>query len=134
MSRTRVTVGRSREELLAAAAALTAVMHEVDDDALASKLALRAQQFESESWDAPPISAAGELTDDRVLDVVQFGIYAGVARFLVTSTVTPEALALAAADSLRSRMVADPALRLELLEGARHLLGSGCTKNHWGGA
>lgn len=119
-------VGRSREELLAAAAALTAAMHEVDDDAVAAKLALRAQQFESESWDAPPISAAGEITEERLLTAVTVLFGTGWASALSNAGM-PSQIATSFGMRAAARLREDPLHREELLNAARHALAGRCS-------
>lgn len=135
---TAARVGRSREELNAAAAALTAAMHDVDDAGSAAVLAERARQFEDEAMDAPPISAVGEVTDDQLLGVLGSGIAAGVT-FLLASAHSPagpvpEEISTGVSMSIRDRAMGNTLLRHELLEGARNILADrcvcGCERGH----
>lgn len=118
--------GRSREELLAAAAALLAVMHEVDDGAAAAVLAKRAKQFEDESMDAAPISAAGQVTDER-LAVAAGNIFATGAASALFNAGAPGPLAEAFARKIAARVLEDPATRLSLIQMARHAVEGRCS-------
>lgn len=125
-------VGNSREELLAASAALKGLTLTFKDSVDAARVVLRAIAYEDRAKDAPPISVAGQVTDDRLLDVIGLGIVSGIVKFLTaTSVVTlPPGLPLVVAESLLARVIDDPTVRHELLEGARHALV--CDKNHFG--
>ena len=120
--------GRSREELLAAAAALTTAMHEVDDPGDAAALAERARQFEDEAMDAAPISAAGQVTDDQLLDIIGMAVATGVTVLLASSSgaQVPEAVSAAVSLRIRDQAMGNTLLRHELLEGARRVLAGGC--------
>lgn len=120
-------VGRSREELLAASAALTAAVAEVDDGDAAELLARRSDEFGSEAWDAPPISAAGEVTDDMLLEIFRVGVIAGVVGFLSGGrSNVPDDLVEHLAASNWARMSDNPMVRQELLDGGRNLLAGRC--------
>ena len=124
----RPRVGRSREELLAAAAALTAAAEDLpdEDEATAVVLLERVRALEEESLDAPPISAAGEVTDDRALMLVWFLWPTAVASFLAHAGV-PQHVARGVAGSSVRQALRDPLARQELLEGMRHALAGNCS-------
>lgn len=122
---TSQATGRSREELNAAAAALTGAMHEVDCSDAAAFLARRAKQFEVEAMDAPPASQVA-ATDDALVLIIGFVGATAAATVLARAGVPPR-LAEEHAKRVWGRALADPLHREELLQGSRHVLAGRCS-------
>lgn len=120
--------GRSREELLAGAAHLRVLADSGDLDCSDSENALRrvARDLEQQSADAPPITATGELTDDRLLQVLEFAFGTGWASALGNAGI-PQQVALTLGHQARRRLHVDPLIREELLTAARALIVGRCS-------
>ncbi|WP_130011975.1 hypothetical protein [Serinicoccus sediminis] len=115
-------VHRTREELEAAAAALTGFAHEagcIDDAQLATT---RARQFEQEALDAPP---AHLVPDDLLLRVVALAVRSGVTALFAPSGI-PEHVSVAAGKQASDRLLGDPMSRTVMLDSTRLLLAGKC--------
>lgn len=120
-----MSVGRSREELLAAAAALTGAVHDVEDLETAAVLTERAKQFEEESLDAPPISALGEVTDDRIVNAIGF-VWGTAATTSLVRVGLPGPVAEGIARQTGAQVLEDPLIRDELVTAVRAALQGRC--------
>lgn len=117
-----VTVGRSREELMAAAAELTAVVDEIDCPGAAAVLRRKAYKLEQAALDAPPALAAQEQDLVSVISLV--GLVAG--RAALGGVGLPMGVARMVADQEWERGLNNPVVREELLTAVRHLLAGRC--------
>lgn len=117
-------VGRSREELLAAAAALTAAAEDLpdEDEATAVVLLERVRILEQDAMDAPPSLAVQEQDLVSVISVVG----ALGARTVLGSVGLPVAVAKGVAYQEWGRVLGDPIVREEMLASVRHLLAGRC--------
>lgn len=116
-------VHRTREELNAAAAALTSFVHECGDDDAAALAAKRAQELEQEALDAPP---AHLVPDDLLLRVVALAAQSGVTALFPPTTRVPEHVSIAAGQKAASKLLGDPMSRTMMLDNARLLLAGKC--------
>lgn len=114
-------VGRTREELAAASAALLSAALEVDCSDAAVFLKRRARQYDQQALDAPP---AHLVSDQVLLRVVELTFGAGVTAWAATQGL-PTSVALNLGRHART-LLADPVTRETLLEGSRHLLAGRC--------
>lgn len=73
----------SREEFVAAVAALRLVAERLEHEDCRKAVEALAEPFEEAVWDAPPIKATGELTDDVVLSLIQTFLATGAGSILV---------------------------------------------------
>lgn len=115
--------GRSREELLAAAAALTGAVHEVDHAGSMRLLAERAKQFEDEAMDAAPL---GQVDEDALLNLVLFAFRSGVGTGLITLGCDTDQAAHTS-HHVTHRIRHEPRIREELLLAAHHILAGRCS-------